>query len=813
MTKLRNIAVASSAAAIAMTVACSPDRPPPLGNLSRPSGLVYVDRGRGPSEGEMRADVYIADSLAEGVRGLMFDRILAGTSTSEDFRYIPAPVVYFPLVIPAEGFPTRLALSRTSTTYLYALAPAASRLYVIEAKALPFSTNIGPHDVQSNDLIGEIPLDNIFTAPAIATAVQTAPFDANHDLLLVAFDLIGAERGALAAFEVGFETGSDRTVEARLASMPETLAIEPAPRDIVIRDDGVALMSSTSSRSIGFSAVRISASKPHLPVRGERIDAGGPTIGVIDAKARGIVALRQDRPAAVLFDVVTSSQAIGIVRSNRRIDSPYTPEDERATISRDRLGRIDLPPSPLASGAYGRLRAIFDVPLMPTQAATGLYLTSLFTADDLSEGGPGLCARMGQKCGDVVEITQLNGRAALLIGNPLRLATSAPPIVSSMAIEESARLKQGMETIASDVEIRGCSNVSAPICTLPESTVTTVPTCADPFRINYGVATSDTLRVMYRGRLANSRFATLTRRSAQDQGSDRHFLLDDGTLGNGLAVDGFTKRLIRHDDNVLVQLRFACDQARFACPPDGAPIQAQVEGRVERVVSDTELEVAFTTTTMSSFPVVWPFDEKQPVPVATYEVYPHDGEVVLSVVSGVLSERVLARTATSSDAGKMIATFDEGRVGFTLATTSSGASFFCRNEVAPKNEATDLFQSTACHIDTDCPSSTICTPSSGVKGLGIKGCLGFCTFPCDDASLGCVAGEIARRCTSVTFAVTAVNATNPTFQVMNGVLPAAPDQSVFSPIHESFIVSFPGSRGLGLIRVDPAAGFVAQQIR
>src|SRR5262249_15363947 len=138
MTRFLRLIAASSWAVVGICASsCSPDQPLPLGNLNRPSGLLYIDRGETADGSELRGDLYFADSLAQGLRVIQFDRIggiLTGTSTTDDFRYIPAPIIFFPLVIPTEGFPTRLALSRTSSDTLtedriYALAPTTSKLY------------------------------------------------------------------------------------------------------------------------------------------------------------------------------------------------------------------------------------------------------------------------------------------------------------------------------------------------------------------------------------------------------------------------------------------------------------------------------------------------------------------------------------------------------------------------------------------------------------------------------------------------------------------------------------------------------------
>jgi hypothetical protein len=202
------------------------------------------------------------------------------------------------------------------------------------------------------------------------------------------------------------------------------------------------------------------------------------------------------------------------------------------------------------------------------------------------------------------------------------------------------------------------------------------------------------------------------------------------------------------------------------------------------------------------------------LPVAVYEIFPNDEEAVLTVVNGLFVDRVLERvpiTIETTMTGTIAhptarATFNR-RVHMSM--TAPG-QFTCHDEV-PIDTAFNKTSSVAsvaiaCRIDADCPVGTLCTDVN-------KGCLGFCSATCDPTQTFCVMRELERRCSSVLITIAPVLASSPTYQAVAGFIPAAPDQTVFTPLQQGFIVSFPGARGLGEIKSDPLAGFIPAQYR
>jgi hypothetical protein len=813
-----------------VAAACGATNPAPLGNLLRPSGILYVPREpsidgvqNGLNNGNLvdRADIYIADSLQQGIRILQLGRKIGVTltSTSDDSWYVPAPIEFFPLVVPAEGFPTRLKMSKTSSATIYALSTGSEMLFVIDAKAVPFGGTFAFNEsaVDTNNIVAQFSLADLVPEHSTPVALAVGASSSGDDVVFIALE-VPSDRttgAALAAIQI-HKNADGSFMRVQGAEPPQH--IQPAPSDMVLRDDGLLVITSADengdSTMKSFTVVQTSPKVPYI-ANVATLSAGGPTIGVIDAKKQGVVMLRLDRASAVLFDVVTSSAGSELRRSTRMIASPYTTEFDLHSGNPDLLGRIDLPISPTGegyppqSGAYGTMRCMWDQPTTPVTGVLPLqYLPIGGVPTQFSCTSPGLPSD------DVVEITQLNGRGVVLYGHPLRLAvtnsqpinTSTVPVLTRLVIIRAPAMPDGTELPAGPV-IEGCTVNSAlvdqlkPLCTLASGTVTSTipPVCAAPsFKVNYGVYIADTLRATYQGDLAYSRFGVL-QLASRDPNGDAHFILTDSSI-NPLLQDGFTDRQIRPGDSALLQLRFPCNTGACAL---GSVNEASEVGMLEQVANFSQLQIMFPANSIIASR--WPYTDATQVGIAVYEIYPSNTDSVLTSVTGLVVNRVLERVPTTIDAMGDHMHFSKSRVTMTITST---APFSCHEQRPPPSQTGTASIAVGCQLNTDCPSGNVCEPQNGQLG-----CFAFCSATCDPTMSSCVSAEILRLCTGIELAISPLTASTPTFQAPNGFLPAIPDQTVFSPLFQGFITSFPGSRGLSIIKADPTDGFLPVQFR
>lgn len=358
-----------------LAAGCDSEVPEPAASLRRPSALAYAARTSTTGAFPRRADLFLADSEAQGVRlvqllqdvdaaGIPFDRL----------SFAPAPSVFFPLLIPAEGFPIDLALSADSTR-LFALSPLEKRLHVLDVEEIAFNA---PPGSDHNRHLGEIDLDALVSPGATPVAVASLGVAGGADVVLVAFDAGNGAPGLLAALVIP-RGGSVSP------SSSEVVELGPAPRDLVVRGGSVL---ATSAASPFVTVVAAAADGSPILSPATYVDVGASTSLLVSAGAAGVLALSPEAGAAfVLVEV-----AGGIERSSASFTSPYarTPE----------AGRVDLPPSPATAGAFGRLRS----PIVSLPSG----VTVLF------EG-----------VSDVVAITHIDGETTLLRGESLELLPSS----------------------------------------------------------------------------------------------------------------------------------------------------------------------------------------------------------------------------------------------------------------------------------------------------------------------------------------------------------------------------------------------------
>ncbi|MCK6548099.1 hypothetical protein L6R52_19770 [Myxococcota bacterium] len=443
--------------------ACNDSAPQASGVLSRPAGLAHLARTSSTAASPRRATLFIADSEIQGVRvAELTQTVESDGSTSDTFRLVPGPVVYFPLVIPAAGFPTEL-VTNTSGDRLYVLSPASKTLHVLDVSdpASASGTTYVPID--------EIPLGAY--APAWATPTALAVVGgagASTDFVAVAFDAAGEGDSVL----VGLTLSSDGTRVSPVSTA--SVAIGHGPRELLVRD-GAVLASSALSRTVSIVAtataddvLTFSSVTP--------VDVGGPTSELVAYGDDGIFAFRVDRPSVVFLEPMGATW----VRSSRSFDSPYATTAERG--SEEMMGLLQLRPSPAVSAAYGVL----------PNALVSIDGDSSISLDEVAERGR------------VMAIVHVDGEVSFVSGSPPALRRNGPVGVTSLQ-----RDAPGL-------------SLTSVTCDEPQACTTSVtdPDCgAGLVTESLAEVFPQTIRVSYQGALAGSRSGTLTLTASSTAGA------------------------------------------------------------------------------------------------------------------------------------------------------------------------------------------------------------------------------------------------------------------------------------------------------
>lgn len=462
-----------SALALALVAGCSADAVLETGLVVRPSGLAHVQWSNDPAAPlDARGDIFIADPEAGGVSIIQlakFTNVVADKAVVDNrFIYTRAPNLFFPLVLPAPTYPTRVATASVSASRLYALSPVDAKLHVFSIKKGVYASSITID--QTYGTLGAIDLRTVADPMGLAGDVVSRGVVVDLDvlvdggngpdtLLLAVDDLALGSR--LLTMTVSSTLDAQFTSSATVAASPRTLAIRTsAPAGVLV----------SAAQSNAITLVAIDADKRLGSVR--TIDVGGPTSAVVDAGESGAVALRLDRPALVVLDAVAGA----LVATSRALISPYsTPVDQPGEVS---LRNIAV------AGAAGRIAAF------PTtkQSLTGL---DLFTTAD--RGSDGLAP--------AVYVAYADGGGAFLIGRPLRWPT------------QSIRPLRVAYGAVAGVEITGCPEITPVVC---EALSDSQPVAIDPY-VCESVAVIDPaierVRAVFRGAFASDPTAALTRTS------------------------------------------------------------------------------------------------------------------------------------------------------------------------------------------------------------------------------------------------------------------------------------------------------------
>lgn len=368
-------------AATLLSLGCQDEPPQASSRLQRPSGLAYVTRSAA------RADIFIADSEARGVRVLQLAKLQTTDGRLiDDQLFLAGPAIFFPLVIPAFDFPT--ALSPTDDGHrLYVLSPVGPSMHVLDVREAPYGQSAA--FVEGYEPLAEFDLDalrgvlgmlDLIGPDAIAVDLDVLPGSGSEDRVAITFDRVLSDSSLVVVFGV---SSTDFSL-----SLVSTATVAPGPRGTSVRramPSGLVI-SSVASSSISFLPFAETATAGAFGQH-RALFAGGPTSNVVDAADAGVLALRLDRASAVLFE----ASAGRLERSSRSFRSPYTPELELGTT--DARGRIDTFPRALSAGAHGVVSSLASSVTFPTGTAT-----------------------------DAVALVHVDGTMSFLVGRPLSLS-------------------------------------------------------------------------------------------------------------------------------------------------------------------------------------------------------------------------------------------------------------------------------------------------------------------------------------------------------------------------------------------------------
>jgi hypothetical protein len=711
---------------------CRSDEPTATGRIQRPAGLAVLVR---PDQDMVpREDLLIVDSEAEGVKVLQY---LGTNPSTRDFGFVPAPNVFFPLVIPSPGFPTEIAVSPGAVERLdanvlpgdlaYVLSSGSSQLHLIDVAPLGYGGSVVSQ--AGNSLIRTIELDEPGLIP---TDVAVFP-SGDSDLVVIAFEGIGAPDTLMIM-------RSDEATD----SVVGTATIAPQPRGIAIRETGTGMFVLASSGDRAISEVQIDPNTG--AVLGARtVDVGGPTSDVIDAGEHGAFAIRSDRPRVVHL----VPGPAGLMRSTVIDDSPFTPDEERRSL--DSGGFLDVYPSPIGAASLGTFDSFTDI----APRSTVLRFTG---SNDLRIVGERTFRRSDSEDLPVLLLAHADGNASFVVleSETASIATSLDATV--YRVSTSSRMSvEVIDPEAGNTVLGACNTVSCSE-SAPEGEV------CPPSIIRYERPYYGKYRATFRGTLVSSQTAELTK----VDGAEATYRITDQ------VISSFEGRFVLVNDRVLTHVQSQnCDDL-------SAPMDLIATGTVTKVEGGA-IEVAYE----AGFAPVQSCEgmESLPALATRIEIYPGSDEMVLARFSGETVVQVLSRApvVTSSAGASVVFRDDPEEHPLDLAIkTSSTAPFTCSEGAA------------LCSTDSDCGVARECTTGTG-------SCPRTCAAACSESEPTCFDRLVGRHCAYAEFEVapTVPFSTSTADAVGNITFPsAAPASAVFSPERGTWVISFPGSRVL-----------------
>jgi hypothetical protein len=388
------------------TAACPNNVQDDSNDVDRPSGLALLRRS------DVRSDLFLADSEADGVRVIQLAVDLARDFDSRDFfDFLAASFLLQPLVVTAPGFPTEVAVRPDAPTdRVYVLSPGEGAIHVLYAPEVGFgsspilleggytriATLIVARSTIDDPIAGElagpvatVSLADRFTAPELdsATPVALAVVDeqvvtstAGEALALRSRLLLTLEQdgppgvpGSVVVMDVVSQTGDQLrrdpdptaggSATVRGSVVVEDLSLQAtvsAPRETVRVRSGRYVVTSAFATDLDLSVQppvqageveEIAVPGLDAPLRIEaqgRLATTGPVATGASLDGLGLILLRANAPEALFFDCGEGP----CVPSPRAFRSPFDDPDQPPLGP----GRMALRSPPAVTAAFGRAR-------------------------------------------------------------------------------------------------------------------------------------------------------------------------------------------------------------------------------------------------------------------------------------------------------------------------------------------------------------------------------------------------------------------------------------------------------------------------
>lgn len=724
---------------VALGAACNNDTPDTTGDLVRPAGFALVPRGQETlfdGSEATRIDVFVADSESNGVRTLQMAGLLADaadpTSAFISQVFVSSPAIFFPLVMPAPGFPVEVAPGTGDRVYV--LSPGSFSLDDATGTSVEFTGALHVLDVPRLDFgarveDGYAPLafpTNLadWVPGGVPVDLQMLPSEGDGDRLAVLFDAFG---GAGAVVVATFD-------EAGALGETATLPVGRAPRDLVF--------DATRNLLLVAHAGETDAALHQLQWDGATLtatttlDVGGPISSVVLAPSTSTasvdqaLALRLDLTAVKRL-VATSSGAY--VADDRPSSLLLSTDDATAAEP----GLVFLP-SAAVTGASGFVEDFPD-----ELADLSLDEQALLRPTDFAQTNV-----------DTVMLALLDGRAAFLSGDPLRLRIDRNPRPRS--VREATPAAGAVSVVDCGASTLQCTTAAANDC---------VDGSTSAIEIARPRSEATLYNVRYRGNLLTARDIAYT-----------------GALTNG-----------------GVQLTFPVDTtAAQLAPGDEARIQIAEWPNCTRpvltgtvaAVGDGDLEVAISAAALGDCGA-----QEGPGSAERLEVYPVGEEIVVTRLDGDLEIVEVQQRAPIVGQRAQVA----ADVAFTV-NVASGAS------CAPA-----AIGQVRCGSPSVCGAGRTCEAPSG-------DCPAYCSAGCSASSDLCRPDLTLRDCPGVDVIVDPVNLSLFDLDAASDAssaeeVNAVPYRTQWIDLAGGvWLTSFPGSRTMVRLRAT-ASGFATQLTR
>ena len=479
----RGIAGLALFSAALVCAGCPVTETPNTGAFERPSGLAVLPRSA------TRTDLVVADAEAGGLRFVQLSYTPAGTAAQRPiYQHVfeRAPAQYFSLVVPTGRFPTRVTAARDGAR-VFALSAVDATITRVTTPFRAFGAgDRAPTDYVADGTVSLAALPGFEGLPLDVVTIDPAWLGRGGDVLAVLVDRPTGDG------EIVFVA----IAEDASAQLVARVDVGASPRDLAVR--GVAPFglwaSSAADATITFVPMTIGATAPGTP---EAIDVGGPTGSVVDAAEAGALALRLDRAAVAILDLVDGR----LVRSERTFITPAGPLGGTVGVAE----LLALP----TSGGLGY------VPFLPRRSESSVNL--LVDGDYVARTEFSVTSTEAP----AVLIACADGSAELFAGRPLRpIVDDASEIVRVEPLVPKPLEGGGVDMAVDAGQLAprasdGCKLVSAATSCVQRASATqpTAAACSVAAVESTAGGPLD-LRAVFRGPLLDEASAVVTRTSS-----------------------------------------------------------------------------------------------------------------------------------------------------------------------------------------------------------------------------------------------------------------------------------------------------------